>query len=81
MQMPVFLVLFFAPVYVPLDLLSGWIEGVATVNPVTYILEAARSLISGDPTDVLLAFTVAVALVGAFAMWALRGLRRAEAAG
>ena len=33
MQMPVFLVLFFAPVYVPLDLLSGWIESVATVNP------------------------------------------------
>ena len=35
MQMPVFLILFFAPVYVPLDLLTGWIEGVATVNPVT----------------------------------------------
>ena len=34
MQMPVFLVLFFAPVYVPLNLLHGWIEGAARVNPV-----------------------------------------------
>ena len=33
MQMPVFLVLFFAPVYVPLDLLSGWIETVADRQP------------------------------------------------
>ena len=29
MQMPVFLVLFLAPVYVPLDLLSGWLHAVA----------------------------------------------------
>ena len=33
MQMPVFLVLFFAPVYVPLELLEGWIESVAALNP------------------------------------------------
>src|SRR5204862_4400909 len=42
MQMPVFLVLFFAPVYVPLALLKGWIHGVATLNPVTPMMEAAR---------------------------------------
>ena len=35
MQFPVFLILFLAPVYVPLDLLSGWIHAVASVNPVT----------------------------------------------
>ena len=46
MQMPVFLVLFFAPVYVPLALLNGWIETVATVNPLTYVLEAVRSLLA-----------------------------------
>ena len=33
MQMPVFLILFFAPVYVPLSLLHGWIHGVAVLNP------------------------------------------------
>lgn len=81
MQMPVFLVLFFAPVYVPLELLSGWIETVATINPITYILEAARNLISGSPSGVALAFAVVAVLVALFAAWALGGLRRAEAAG
>ena len=52
MQMPVFLLLFFAPVYVPLDLLDGWIHTVATVNPITYLLEAGRGLIAGDPVHV-----------------------------
>src|SRR5262245_63587946 len=62
MQMPVFLLLFFAPVYVPLDLLGGWIETVATFNPITYVLEAGRGLLAGDPTEVGLAFGVAIAL-------------------
>jgi ABC-2 type transport system permease protein len=81
MQFPVFLILFLAPVYVPLTLLSGWIHAVASVNPVTALLEAGRGFISGDPTIVALAFTVAVALPVLFALWARGGLRRAEAAG
>jgi ABC-2 type transport system permease protein len=81
MQMPVFLLLFFAPVYVPLALLQGWIHGVARVNPVTRILEAGRGLLAGTPTEVGLAFGVAGALVVLFALWALRGLRSAEQAG
>jgi ABC-2 type transport system permease protein len=81
MQMPVFLAIFFAPVYVPLDLLQGWIHAIATVNPITPIMEAARGLVSGEPTQTLLAFGTGLALVLAFSLWALRGLRRAEAAG
>jgi ABC-2 type transport system permease protein len=81
MQMPVFLILFFAPVYVPIELLHGWIEAVASVNPTTALLEAGRSLLAGEPEDVALAFAVAFSLVAGFALWALRGLRRAEAAG
>jgi ABC-2 type transport system permease protein len=81
MQMPVFLALFFAPVYVPLGLLDGWIHTVATVNPVTRLLEAGRGLIGGDPTEVALAFGAALGLVAAFSLWAMRGLRKAEAAG
>lgn len=79
MQMPVFLLLFFAPVYVPLELLEGWIEAVASVNPITYLLEAARSLIAGEPAGVALAFALAFALAAVMILWALRGLRRAEA--
>ncbi len=81
MQMPVFLTLFLAPVYVPLDLLRGWIEAVATLNPLTYVLEAARSMLAGDEVHVALAFGIAVGLIGFFGAWALRGLRKAEAAG
>jgi ABC-2 type transport system permease protein len=81
MQMPVFLALFFAPVYVPLDLLSGWIETVATFNPITYLLGAGRSLLAGDPTQVALAFGAVLALLAVLSVWGVRGLRRAEAAG
>jgi ABC-2 type transport system permease protein len=81
MQMPVFLVLFFAPVYVPLSLLEGWIHGVATINPLTRVLEAGRGFLAGSPTEVAAAFGAALALAAAFSIWAFRGLRKAEAAG
>jgi ABC-2 type transport system permease protein len=81
MQMPVFLVLFFAPVYVPLDLLQGWIEGVASANPVTYLLETGRGFIAGDPPHVLGAFAIAIGMGVGFWTGAFLGLRKAEAAG
>ena len=81
MQFPVFLILFLAPVYVPLDLLSGWIHTIASINPVTALLEAGRGFISGDPVLVAAAFAIAMALSFLFALWARGGLRSAEAAG
>ena len=81
MQFPVFIVLFFAPVYVPLGLLRGWIHDVATLNPLTRILEAVRGLLAGSPTQTGSAFLVALLLVAAFFPWALRGMRSAERAG
>jgi ABC-2 type transport system permease protein len=81
MQMPVFLTLFLAPVYVPLALLSGWIHTVASLNPATAFLEAGRGFISGDPDVVGIAFAAAIVLGVLFALWAQGGLRRAEAAG
>jgi ABC-type multidrug transport system permease subunit len=81
MQTPVFMMLFLAPVYVPLDLLRGWIHAVARVNPLTFILESGRGFIQGEPTQVLPAFGLAAALVVVFAVWARSGLRSAERAG
>jgi ABC-2 type transport system permease protein len=81
MQMPVFLILFFAPVYVPLELLQGWIEDAASVNPLTYILETGRGFIAGDAPHVLGAFALAIGMGVAFWWWAFLGLRKAEAAG
>jgi ABC-2 type transport system permease protein len=81
MQTPVFLLLFFAPVYVPLGLLRGWIHDVAVANPITRLIEAGRGLLDGQPTEVLAAYGVGLGLVALFALWALGGLRNAEAAG
>jgi ABC-2 type transport system permease protein len=81
MQMPVFILLFFAPVYVPLDLLQGWLHAVARVNPITALMEAGRGLIAGQPELTLAAFAIAVGLIAGFVVWAIRGLGRAEAAG
>jgi ABC-2 type transport system permease protein len=81
MQMPVFLILFFAPVYVPLNLLEGWIHGAATVNPLTYVLETGRGFVAGDAPHVAAAFGIALGLGLLFWVWAFRGLRNAEAAG
>jgi len=81
MQMPVLIVFFLAPVFVPTALLTGWIHAVAQVNPVTALLNAGRGLISGQPEVVALAFGIAVALVVLMALWARGGLRSAETAG
>ncbi len=81
MQMPVFIILFLAPVYVPQALLTGWIEPVASVNPVTALLDAARSLMAGEPTGILAAYAVAFGMIILFAFWAMAGMRRAETAG
>jgi ABC-2 type transport system permease protein len=81
MQTPVFMALFLAPVYVPLDLLQGWIHAVARFNPLTFLLESGRGFIEGSPTQVGTAFGVAAALLEFFGAWARLGLRRAEQAG
>ena len=81
MQTPVFMALFLAPVYVPLDLLRGWIHAVARVNPVTFLLEAERGFIQGTPTQVASAFAISFGLLVVFAVWARTGLRSAEQSG
>jgi ABC-2 type transport system permease protein len=78
---PIFLVLFLAPVFVPLNLLTGWIETVARLNPFTPILGTARGFLAGDPTNVVSTFAISAALVVVLALWAVYGLRRAEKAG
>ncbi|MEA2429879.1 MAG: type transport system permease protein [Thermoleophilaceae bacterium] len=81
MQVPIFLVLFLAPVYLPLDLLSGWIHSVASVNPATAFLGAGRDLISGQASNLGVAVAIALGLIAVFGLWSLRSLRSAEAVG
>lgn len=78
MQIPMFIFLMTSPVYVPRDLISGWVATAAKFNPATAIIEGGRSLMAGDPFHLGLAFAAAAALVALFACFAARGLHRAE---
>jgi ABC-2 type transport system permease protein len=78
MQTPAFLFLFIAPVWVPYDLLTGWVQAAASVNPATLVLESGRGFLTGDPTEVLPAFAVALVLAAVTVLWARGGLRSAE---
>ena len=77
-QTPAFLLLFLAPVWVPHDLLTGWVQAAASVNPVTLVLDTERGFLVGDPTKVLPAFAVVALLVSISLLWARGGLRSAE---
>jgi len=78
MQIPVFLILFMAPVYVPLHLIQGWVNHAASYNPLTAIIEAGRGFLSGAPETVGLAYLAGFGLVAIGIYWALTGLHRAE---
>jgi ABC-2 type transport system permease protein len=79
-QLPAFLLIFTAPVYVPRELLEGWVAVVADFNPLTAVLEAAREWVIGGSAEAGLAFGAAIGLAVVMAAWAMTGLRRAERA-
>jgi ABC-2 type transport system permease protein len=80
-QMPVFVLLFLAPVFVPLSLLTGWIHAVAQLNPATAVLEAGRGLLAGSPVKLAIAFGSLAAAAALLSLFARRGLASAERAG
>jgi ABC-2 type transport system permease protein len=80
-QLPAFLIIMTAPVYVPRNLIQGWVSSVADFNPMTAMLETGRSLIIGAPAETLTALAIAAGLILVMLNWARTGLRRAEAAG
>ncbi len=80
MQLAVFLSVFMSVAYVPQDAMHGWLAVVAGYNPVTYILNAARSAeITGtvmwaETWPGLVAAGALVVVLGAFAIHPLRHL-------
>jgi len=81
MVLPIFLLLFLAPVFVPLSLLHGWLHAVAVVNPFTRLLEAGRGFLTGHPADVLWAFAAIGGISALLILWAIGGVRSAAKAG
>jgi ABC-2 type transport system permease protein len=73
--------LFMTSSYVPRSQLTGWLGAIAAWNPVTYVLEGLRSLVTvGCPWSPLGNAVLAIALVGALSLSlflaALRGRTR-----
>jgi ABC-2 type transport system permease protein len=68
---------FLTATFVPVSLLSGWIKTAAAVNPITYLLEAMRSLLmNGWEGDVLVKGLLACLILGVLMFaFALSGLR------
>ena len=79
MQAGMFVLVLMTTAYAPLELLEGWLQTVAEINPVTEVLEMARQgFVPGDVSwsetwPGLLALAGLVALMAAFA---LRGMRK-----
>ncbi len=61
--------IFLTTIFVPLEAMTGWLATIATYNPVTYLLEGLRSLVSdGWVWSELLKGAGAIALVGVVSM-------------
>ncbi len=78
MQAGMLLVVLTTTAYAPLDLLTGWLQEVARINPVTQVVDAARQGFVGDVTwsgtwPGLLALA---GLATVLTFLALRGMRR-----
>ena len=83
MHQGVFLAVFLSTAYTPLVLLRGWLEGVAYLNPVTYVLQMARqaTVVGIEPSLAhtlpgLAALAGMAAVLGALAMAGLRRMGR-----
>jgi ABC-2 type transport system permease protein len=81
MQMPMFLFLMLAPVYVPRELITGWVHTASGFDPLTPILTQGRNLLAGQTADLALVAVVIAGMLALMGFFALRGLRSAEAAG
>ena len=78
MQMPVFLILFLAPVYVPLGAADGLDPRTSrAINPLTTLLETGRGFVPAEPRRRSSSLRRrARAARSSFAVWAFCGLRR-----
>lgn len=78
MQVGMLLAVLMTTAYAPLDLLTGWLQEVARINPVTQVVEAARQGFVGEVTwaDTWPGLVTMAALAAVLSFFALRGMRR-----
>ncbi len=78
MQVASFIAVLFTTSYAPKELLADWLEVVATVNPVTLVLEGVRQGFVGDVSwgDTWPAFAATAGLLAVLGALAARSMRR-----
>ena len=78
MQAGMLVVVLTTTAYAPLELLTGWLQEVARINPVTQIVEAARQGFVGEVTwaDTWPGLVALAGLAAILTFFALRGMRR-----
>jgi ABC-2 type transport system permease protein len=78
MQAGAFTLILFTTAYAPLELLQGWLQEIARINPATQIIEAARQGFIGEVTwaETWPGLLAIAALATVLAALALRGMRR-----
>lgn len=79
-QTLIFPVLLLAGILLPLDGAPGWLRTVSDLNPLTYVVEAARELFAGTwHADVVAAGFAGGAVVAALGVWVgVRAMRRSS---
>jgi ABC-2 type transport system permease protein len=78
----IFVLMFTSSAFFPRELMTGWYEVVARYNPISWILEALRDLISigWSSGDAVVAIAVSAAIAAGSVALSLRALRRRLAA-
>ena len=78
MQMGGFIAVLFSTAYAPKALLAGWLSVIATLNPVTLVLQGVRQGFVGSVTwhDTWPALLAVAGLLAVLGSWAVRRLNR-----
>ena len=78
MQVGSFSAVLFTTAYAPKELLADWLETIATLNPVTLVLEGIRQGFVGDVTwgDTWPAYLAVGGLIAVLGTFAMRGMAR-----
>lgn len=67
-------------VFLPMSLAPGWLEGLSKANPLTYLVDASRSLFRGDVGDskVVVGVLVTAVSTALLAWWGTRTFQRSS---
>ena len=79
-QTLIFPLLILSGMLLPLDEGPAWMQAVATVNPINWVVQAERALIAGDLGNIAVLWGWIAALVLAFlGLWAgIRAMRKSS---